>query len=188
MKLCRFLKKSAVLLMALLMLSGFGTTAFAHEMVDTDRETSLTVYFGKDGADFDGAEFRLYRVAEVSETVRFTLTGDFADYPVAVNDLDSSGWRALAQTLDAYVMRDGLKPLQAGKTGEDGRVRFDGMPTGLYLVVGEPWRNGGYTYTPEPFLVSLPNPDGESDGWIYDREVSCKYDSKIGRASCRERV
>ena len=177
MKLYRFLKQSTALFMVLLILSCFGTTALAYGTVDIDQAASMTVYFGKDGTGFSGVKFRIYQVAEVSETVQFTLIGDFADYPVTVNDLNSSGWRALAQTLDGYVARDGLTPAQAARTGADGRVIFNGLSTGLYLVVGDRFQEGRYTYTPEPFLLCLPNLDKENDTWLYDTAVSCKYDS-----------
>ena len=156
----------------------FGTTAFAYGTIDTERESSLTVYFGRNGNAFSGVEFRVYRVADVSAGARFTLSGDFTEYPVVVNGLDSSGWRTLAQTLDGYVARDNLKPLQTAKTGSDGRAYFARLDPGLYLVAGDRYRQGRYTYIPEPFLVCLPSLDGESDAWVYDAVASCKYDSQ----------
>lgn len=136
----------------------------AYETVDTEREVSLTVYFGKDGNGFSGVEFRVYRVAEVSAGAKFTLTGDFADYPVKVNGLDSSGWRALAQTLDGYAARDDLNPLRTVGTGNDGKAFFDHMDTGLYLVTGDRYCQDSYTYTPEPFLIALPTLDEQMPG------------------------
>ena len=176
MKLYRVCRPIAALLTALLLAVCFGTTAFAYGTIDTGREASLAVYFGKDGNGFSNAEFQVYRVAEVSAGAAFTLTGDFADYPVQVNGLDSSGWRALAQTLEGYAARDSLSPLQSEETGRDGKAVFSNLDTGLYLVTGDRYRQGRYTYTPEPFLIALPTLD-EADVWIYDVEVSCKYDS-----------
>ena len=176
MKINRLCRPMAALLTALLLVCCFGTTAFAYEAVDTGQETSLTVYFGKGGNGFADVEFRVYRVAEVSAGARFTLTGDFADYPVKVDGLDSSGWRALAQTLEGYAARDGLHPLQTAETGRDGKAVFSHLETGLYLVTGDRYRQGRYTYTPEPFLIALPTLD-EADAWVYDAVVSCKYDS-----------
>ena len=72
------------------------------------RSGSLTVFFGQEEAGFSGVTFRLYRVADLSETGKYTLSGAFADYPVTLEGLTASGWRALAQTLAAYVARDGL--------------------------------------------------------------------------------
>ncbi len=175
-KVYRTLKRCIASLAALLLLFPFSTTAFAYEAIDTGRETSLTVCFGRDGNGFSGVEFRVYRVADVSTGAQFTLSGGFAEYPVAVNGLDSSGWRALAQTLDGYVARDGLEPLRTAQTGTNGRAVFDGLSTGLYLVIGDRYRQERYTYTPEPFLIALPTLD-DADAWVYDVTASCKYDS-----------
>lgn len=144
--------------------------------VDVQRQATLSVYFGKDGAGFADVPFAIYRVADVSESGHYTLTGDFADYPVTLQGLDSAGWRALAQTLDAYVARDGLQPLQAGKTGANGQVAFSTLQAGLYLVRGESTRQGEERHTPEPLLVSLPA-QAQAGARDYDVSVSCKFDS-----------
>lgn len=177
MKIHRIWKCLVVSMILLALVLCFGTTAFAYGTIDTDQESSLTVYFGKDGNGFPGVEFQVYRVADVSDDAQFTLSGSFAEYPVVVNGLDSSGWWTLAQTLDAYVARESLKPFRKAETGDDGRAVFDQMDTGLYLVTGDRYGQGRYTYTPEPFLVCLPTPDDESGVWVYDTVASCKYDS-----------
>lgn len=177
MKIHRILGSFAVFLMSLFLLLCFGTAAFAYEAIDTEKEASLTVWFGKDGDGFSQVEFQIYRVAEVSVDAKFTLTGDFADYPVKTDGLDSASWRALAQTLDGYVVRDDLTPLRTGQTGGDGKVSFESLNTGLYLVTGDRFRQGRYTYTPEPTLVCLPTLNEETGTWLYHAAVSCKYDS-----------
>lgn len=150
-------------------------TVYARGLIDTHRETSLTLYFGQDGVGFSQVPFSVYAVAEVSPTGEYTLTGQFADYPVLLEDLDNSGWRALAQTLAAYAARDQLTPLAADETGADGRVSFSGLSTGLYLITGQQYRQGAACYTPEPTIVALPGlTDGEE--WSYQAEISCKFD------------
>lgn len=176
MKTIWFWKKLVPALALLLLLSCFGTMAFAYEAIDADRQASLTVSFAQEDNSFAGAKFRIYRVASVSASTEFTLTGDFANYPVKVNGLDSSGWRALAQTLEGYVARDGLSPLREEQTGADGKALFDQLDTGLYLVIGDRYQQDGYTYTPESFLICLPTLDEETDTWIYDAAATCKYD------------
>lgn len=149
--------------------------ASAAETVDTSRTGSLTVYFGEDGEDFEGVSFSLYRVADISASGTFTLAGDFRSYPVSLENLTSSGWRALAQTLSAYVYRDGIRPLAQQETSRYGEARFSRLSTGLYLLIGEQYRDGSYIYTPEPMLVSLPGKSGER--WDYQVEANCKFDS-----------
>ena len=162
--------------LAALLLTCFGTRTLAYERIDTGRETSLTLRFSRDETGFSGVEFRLYRVADVSDAAHFTLSGDFAAYPVSLDHLDSSGWRALAQTLDAYASRDGLVPMRTAETGADGKVLFDHLSAGMYLVTGENYVSGRYTYMPESFMVTLPSLNQDTDEWVYDAVASCKYD------------
>ena len=128
---------TAILCSLLVGLSWAVTTVFAADNGDIEQNASLTVYFGKNGEGFADVEFSIYRIAEISQDGSYTLTGDFKNYPVNLENLTSSGWRALAQTLDAYAARDHLQPLQVKKTGQDGQVVFSGLSTGLYLVKGE---------------------------------------------------
>ena len=161
----------AGLLGLLLAISCAGSSAQGAEL----RSGSLTVCFGQEEAGFSGVTFRLYRVADLSETGKCTLSGAFADYPVTLEGLTASGWRALAQTLAAYVARDGLEHQRVGKTGPDGRVTFSGLMAGLYLVTGDRYVEGGTVYTPESLLVSLPG-QTPSDTWDWEIEVHCKFD------------
>lgn len=156
-------------------ISFMAITAFASGSTEPNRETSLSVYFGEDGEGFSGVEFSVYRVASISADGTYMLTEEFTHYPVSVDGLDSSGWRALAQTLDSYVTRDGLMPLQEERTGQDGWIRIAELPAGLYLVIGNQYRLGNTIYTPEPILISLPglSEDGQ---WIYDVKAICKFD------------
>lgn len=173
----KYWKGLAVFAAALLLfLPCFQGMAQGAETMDPSRETSLTVYFGHEGTGFSGVEFQLYRMAEMSDTGAFSLTGSFAGYPVSLKGLDSSGWRVLAQTLDAYIAWDGLSPERTALTGGDDLASFSGLSTGLYLVTGNRYEQGRYTYTPESFLVSLPglSPEGE---WNYTQAVAGKYGS-----------
>ena len=77
----RLAKNLAVLGMLLSMVTA---TVSAAAQIDTGRRGSLSVYFGEGGEDFAGVEFSIYRVASVSASGIYTLTGDFADYPVEI--------------------------------------------------------------------------------------------------------
>ena len=145
------------------------------QAIDQDRESTLTLSFGESGEGFPEVEFSLYPVASLTEEGEYALTGDFAQYPVSLEDLDSSGLRSLAQTLDAYVARDTLTPLLSQETGEDGRVSFEGLSPGLYLVLGESYTQDTTVYTPSPLLFYLPG-QGEDGSWEHEVTASCKFD------------
>lgn len=164
----------ALAVSCLLCISCLSVTVFARGHIDIDRPASLQMFFGEDGKGFSNVEFRIYRVAEITEAGDFVLSETFREYPVELNNLDSSGWRTLAQTLDAYVARDNINPYWAKKTEQTGNVHFSDLPTGLYLVAGDTYTQDTTIYTPEPTLISLPGMT-EKDQWTYDVEAFCKF-------------
>lgn len=170
------LGRAGALAALVLLACALAVTAVA-QTIDLERENTLTVSFGESGEGFPEVEFSLYPVAALTEEGEYALTGDFGQYPVSLEDLDSSGLRSLAQTLDAYVARDTLTPLLSQKTGEDGRVSFDGLSPGLYLVLGESYTQDNTVYTPSPMLFYLPD-QGEDGGWEYEVTASCKFDQE----------
>lgn len=148
--------------------------AFAAAAINVYAETSLQVQIAPDGKPQEGVELRLYRVADVSRTCRFTLAGAFEDYSVSLNDNTSAGWRELATTLDGYVRTDGVAADAVVKTRANGVAAFTGLTTGLYLVTGDRWYDTStHYYTPTPFLISLPDLDAK-DHWVYDAAVNAK--------------
>ena len=119
-------------------------------------------------------------VPNKAEYGEFTLTGDFKDDPVRLDDRSSDGWRALAETLRAFVLRDSRKPLDTGVTGSTGLLTFPNrqktLRPGLYLLLGESFVSGGYSYTVEPSLICLPCADETSNTWDYDAALAPKHD------------
>lgn len=178
MKSERALRRLPALICILLCLFCLDQTAFAYPAIDVGAETALTVQYESEDAALADVLFRVYRVADVSSSGDFTLTGDFAPYRVSLADQSSEGWRLLARTLSGYVQRDALESAAQGRTGQDGTLRFEGLSTGLYLVVGEPSRQDGVIYNPAPTLVSLPGADEQAGGDQYEVTVRPKYDSE----------
>lgn len=154
-------------------------TARAYTRIDTEQETSLTLQYA-----FEHVEFRMYRVADISETARYTLTDSFAKYPIELSETDSEGWRSLAVTLDGYVQRDQIEPLVQGRTDAAGMLQFTGLRTGLYLVVGEAFASGNYEYAPTTFLLSLPELT-ENDVWDYHPTVLPKDEQEAKKTQYR---
>ena len=168
------------LLLAVILLAALLPQALAAGLIETDRPVTLTVRFFHDKVPVSGAPFSLYRVADVSAYGEFTLTGDFKDDPVRLDDRSSDGWRALAETLRAFVLRDSRKPLDSGVTGSTGLLTFPNrqktLRPGLYLLLGESFVSGGYSYTVEPSLICLPCDDEISNTWDYDAALAPKHD------------
>ena len=160
------------LLLTVLLAALLATSALARGAVDTGRTASLTIQY-----PVAQVEFRLFRAADISRTGTYALTEDFAKYRVALDQPDQEGWRGAAAALAGYAERDGLIPAASGKTESDGCVTFPQLTPGMYLVVWRSHTSGGYRYTPEPFLVSLPGLD-EADNWVYSVTAVPKFEKK----------
>lgn len=166
---------AAILVCLAVFLSTGVTTAFAYERINTGAEASLTATFAESGTGIEGVSFRLYRVADVSDTVEFTLTGGFTDAPVSLNAIESaSQWADMAVTLSAYAGANGVSADAAGTTNANGRVTFPGLTVGLYLLVGDTTVVEDHSYAPTPAIIMLPTLL-DNDTWEYTPTVDVKY-------------
>lgn len=156
------------------------------EKIDTAKQTSLELqyrYTDENGEHADGVPgiaFHLYQVAAVSDTCVFTLTGDFSDYAVDLDNPTADEWKKLVPTLQGFVMKDNIPAGWNGTTDAAGTVKFTGLPTGLYLVVGDAWEEGEERYIPNPFLISLPDWSTEQANWVYDVQAAPKTQRENG--------
>lgn len=152
--------------------------AVSYDRIDVDRTGSLAVRV-LDGTDpLPGASFSAWRVADVASDASVSLADDFAAYRVDLSGLESSEWRAAAQTLAAYAARDGLEPDAVAVTGADGRAEFGAVETGLYLLVADEFEHEGRVWQVESALVSVPELD-ETGAWAYDVAADAKGSSHL---------
>ena len=112
----------ATALCILCLLALFPVRAAAAGAIDTSHNVRLTVEYRHDGKPVASVPFDLYYVASVDAYANFTLAGDFAAYPVTLENLTAAEWTALAETLAAYAERDNLTPLDSGKTDAQGTL------------------------------------------------------------------
>lgn len=159
-----------ILLSLLLLWTVLPAGVFAREKIDLEQKTSLTIQY-----PCAGAQFRIYRVADISEYGEYTRTPEFEEYAVDLEQSDQNGWRALASTLAGYVKRDGKEAQDTKITDADGKAYFKDLSAGLYLVLGEQAEDDTFKYEAEASLIALPDLD-ENDLWVYDVTASPKYE------------
>ena len=155
----KFWKRLLVALLCAVLLS---TCALAGE-ISPNKVCELTVQCKHKA---EGVTFAIWRVAKVSDNVRFTKIDEFKDARVNVNDFDN--WDDAAETLAGFVASRGIEPLEMDDTNSQGKAFFDTLKTGLYLVVGESYTYNGKTYEQYPFLVALPTRSDNTKPWDYD--------------------
>ena len=168
----KLVKRLAVLMMTLLLCYALAATAYAHDVPDASRTGSIRLTMTFEGKAVGGGELTLYPVGDVAEddgNYSFVLAESVRDSGVTLTDLEDA---ATAQALADYVSEHAINGrLQA--IGSDGRVTFDHLPLGLYLMVQTKAADG---YAPiTPFLVSVPML--EEGSYLYDVDASPKMET-----------
>ena len=176
----RIIRRIIPMSLLLLLLSVFATQAAASpnsvDPVDTGRETTLTLQCVYNSEPLENAEFKIYRVGDISKAGNFRFNEPFSG---VYNPGDE--WLVVASAMLEEAKNGKIAPKRSGKTDANGVVLFqstaeDRMSTGVYLVAGEPvkFQDGDedeITFT--PFLVSLPtfigkNHNGVKNIWEYN--------------------
>lgn len=146
--------------------------------IDTEQDVKLTLSYLMENTVIAGAEFSIYQVAAVDKTGELTTTEAFKDYNVNIQGKNDDAWWALASTLEGYVLRDGVKATDTGKTDAQGKVTFPTtetkLPQGLYLVIGQRHTQDGYYYDMTPTMIMLPMENLEKNSWDYQVTAEVK--------------
>lgn len=140
---------------------------------------SLTLHYAQNTVGFEDLQISIYRVADISSSGKITAAAPFDTYPVQFNGITSQKeWDVVADTLEAYVVADGVKPLAMHSTDQHGTVIFDGLDTGVYFVRSVVAENDSGRYLFDEFLIFLPAL--QKDGtYLYDVEASPKCGSFV---------
>lgn len=83
------------------------------------------------------AQFWVYRVGDITDSWEFELTGEFKEFQMDLNALDTESMAAAAQTLASYVKADRIEADHSGRTDMNGDLYFSGLAKGVYLIDGE---------------------------------------------------
>lgn len=160
------------ILIAVLLLSGVVTahaasTTEAGEKVQLRSDCALDVTYSSEGMAFAGQDIKLWHIADITEDAQYTLAGRFQAYPIQVTGTASqSEWDEMTITLNAYILADGIAPDRTARTDANGKVAFDNLTAGLYLVSSVRTEQDGKYYVFESFLAAVPGVD-DAGQWVY---------------------
>lgn len=173
----RLPKRSAALIVILVMLLSLSFTVFAGDAAQFDPERkgsiSVTLQDSESKKSVDGAVLVLYRVAGISDSkgsVGYETVGDFTDFDLENYNISDN--KTVASALMNYVTENGLTGEK--KTTEGGKLVFSDLIPGLYFITEEGSVEGYYPVV--PFIVTVPMMNEAGDGWIYDVDASPKVE------------
>ncbi|MDO4620554.1 MAG: Cna B-type domain-containing protein [Lachnospiraceae bacterium] len=139
------------------------------QITQTDTQTRAAVA---------GIKLTIYQIAEVSyETASgFAMKEEYASLGIEPDKLGEAGAaERAAEELNSLIEKKQLTGMRTLTTGTDGKVLFDELQDGIYLIrqtnTAEDFEKLGYTYKTEAYLVSLPR-TGEN-GSQNSRSIEC---------------
>jgi hypothetical protein len=150
------------------------STDEASEPISPDRECLLTLNYSCNGISFENLPVQLYQIAAVSAEVQYTLTPEFQSSGLELNGIQSGAeWNTILTTLEAHILAEGISPDHSGATDPEGRVTFEALEPGMYLVASVRGEENGWTYQFRSALIALPGLD--TNGlWQYEVGVNLK--------------
>lgn len=141
---------TAWLILCLLLVTAVAPSAYA-----AGGSHHLTIIYDYDGMPIPDARFYIYHLGDVTEDGTLQLTGKYKDYPVILEGLTGSDLQAAADTLYAYIQKDGVHANQVIITNQSGYASGASLTRGLYLITGKPCMIDDNLYYSQPHLVAL---------------------------------
>ena len=142
----------------------------AYELPDPERSSSLSMTLkasdkGGKTKVASGASITCYLVAEM-KTVNGAVTYELTeDYKASGLDLNSRIKQSTVDSLLEYTSANNIKGTTV-KSGPDGKVVFEGLKAGVYLIAATSLPEGFTSFV--PFLYYLPYYDTDAAEWIYE--------------------
>lgn len=117
--------------------------------------SSLTVVLKNGDKAIDNAAFKIYYVAEITDSSDYMLVDDFKNSDINLNEYNQNNGSDYADRLKSYTEKNNILPVYEKVTDINGKAVFENIKNGVYLVVGGDFNNGKVN----PFLVELPSRD-----------------------------
>jgi len=159
--------------LGILFLFGFTFNVFA--LVDTTHASSIDLNYQYDDKSIENAVVSLYKIADVDAVGNYSYIGSFTGRTENLNSLSTSDARLLASDLSDVIAEDNIDYDYRENTNSTGRVKFENLTPGVYLVLTDEVVDEEMRYKTLPFFVSLPQI--ENGVYIYDVPVDVKIEA-----------
>ena len=114
-----------------------------------DSGTALTISYA-----YPDVGFNIYRVAE-EVNGKYQFTKDFEGCGADLDVKYNSEREALISVLSTHVKLNEIAPTAAGRTVGTGKLTFDGLMNGIYLILGERSEDSSQYHFPAESLATL---------------------------------
>lgn len=146
--------------------------------IDTEKIGSVNVEIRPKEYRPEDIEFRMYKIGNISEDCKISLTSDFEKYPISLDNSNDEEWKELANTLSSYIYTDDINAKYIAPTNGLGYACFDEVEVGVYLVMGDEYYTDKYIYKPVPFILCVPYVENDGTCFYNIRSVA-KYEKIV---------
>ena len=171
--------KTASRVLAILMISVMCFTVFSVSAVavslDNRGSISLTALDKDSKQPISGAVFRVYHIASAytkGDSIAYIYTDAFKDNGMDMGNFSDA---YLPAHLAVYAGINNISYTEKA-TDSTGRVVFDNLPCGAYLVV--PVKVAEGYLNPTPFIIAIPMKDETDNKWIYNIDATPKIEGE----------
>lgn len=139
-----------------------------------DAKGSLTILSEtEEGVKLVGMQWDIFKIGGRNSEGKYELQGEFANFPVSLEDTSTSALAFAADTLDTFTTVYKTRPLDTQRADANGVLKFEDLGVGLYLVAGDHVRIGDTYYFPAAFLMEITEFGGTNQ--VYDLTAHPKY-------------
>lgn len=158
----------------------FGAIDVRAATIDITKEATITINYRYDELALQDASISLYKVADISEGGVLTFLDDFISVaPTDPDSFTSSQWSDLAAQLAQEVKNKNIAYDQNQISDQFGKVVFEQVPVGLYLVTMDAITIGTYEYDAAPFVIQVPTYNEIENYFMYDITSVAKTDAHL---------
>lgn len=133
---------------------------------------TMTLVCEARGEIVEGMPWSVFRIGSY-DGGKIELEGEFTEYPVDMSDLSTSGLADAASTLKEYAFTYNIEPNGIGITQSNGKVAFDSLEYGVYLVAANKLNVGDKSFVPTPAIVSIGS-EQAADMTVYPKITSVR--------------
>lgn len=120
-----------------------------------------------------GATFRIYRFASAyikNDSISYIYTDDFKNNGMDISNF-SDAYFPIHLMIHSII---NAVAFEEKATDSSGRLTFDNLPCGAYLIVPVEMKDG--YLNPSPFIATVPMEDESQNKWIYNIDASPKIE------------
>ncbi len=122
-----------------------------------NNQYEINIALKNENVIFADREVRIYKIAEKKENDKYILSGAFAKYPIEVNDIkNNSDLSKIANTISGYISLDGITADYVGTTNEQGKMKYEKVKNGMYLMLIDACVEQDKMYEFVPQIIAIP--------------------------------